>query len=166
VARGGAGAPMIYDQPYGPGEWGPTGNDERHRLVATGVFDLAYGIQLSPVFQTASARPYNLTAGRDLNADGNNNDRYIDPATGKQVSLNAGRGDNTFVFDMRSTKYFSLGGDKKVGVFVEGFNLFNTNNFGAAFSGNSSSATFRQPTGYIPGIGYPRQVQLGARFQF
>ena len=42
------------------------------------------------------------TRTADLNAGGNNNDRYIDPATGKQVSLNAGRGDNTFVFDMRS----------------------------------------------------------------
>jgi hypothetical protein len=140
-------------------------------MVATGVFDLKYGIQLSPVVQLASARPYNLLAGTDLNGDGNsgNNggDRYIDPATGQQVSLNAARGDNTFVFDIRSTKFFNLGTtDRKVGVFVEGFNLFNTANFGAQFGGNSRSATFRQPTGYIPGIGYPRQMQLGARFLF
>ena len=74
------------------GEWGPTGSDERHRVVAMGVFELPYGIQLSPVFQAASARPYNLTAGTDLNADGTNNDRWIDPATGQQVSVNAGRG--------------------------------------------------------------------------
>jgi hypothetical protein len=182
--RSGAGAPMVWDQPFGPGEWGPNGPDERHRFVATGVFDLKYGIQLSPVVQLASARPYNLTAGRDLNADGNNNDRAMfDPATGKptvsatgqliqdltigkQKGLNAGRGDKTFVFDMRSTKYFSLGGDRKVGIFVEGFNLFNTNNFGAAYGGNVSSATYGQPTGFVPGIGYPRQVQLGARYQF
>jgi hypothetical protein len=164
--RSGAGAPMIWDQPEGPGEWGPNGPDERHRAVATGVFDLAYGIQLSPVVQIATARPYNLTAGRDLTADGNNNDRMIDPATGKQVSLNAGRGDNTFVFDMRSTKYVNLGAEKKIGIFVEAFNLFNTNNFGSSYTGNASSATFGQPTGFIPSIGYPRQVQLGARFLF
>jgi hypothetical protein len=158
---------MVYDQPFGPGEWGPTSNDERHRLVATGVFDLAYGIQLSPVFQTASARPYNLTAGSDLNADGNNNDRYIDPSTGKQVSINAGRGDATYVFDMRATKFVSLGSnDRKVGLFAEFFNLFNTANFGGSYTGNARSATFRQPTGFIPGIGYPRQVQLGMRFLF
>ena len=166
-ARGGAPAPMIYDQPFGPGEWGPTGNDERHRLVATGVFDLAYGIQLSPVFQTASARPYNLTAGSDLNADGNNNDRYIDPATGQQVSINAGRGDATYVFDMRATKFVSLGStDRRVGLFAEFFNLFNTVNFGGSYTGNARSATFRQPTGFIPGIGYPRQAQLGVRYLF
>jgi len=164
--RSGAPAPMVWDQPFGPGEWGPNGPDERHRFVATGVFEIKYGVQLSPVLQLASARPYNLTAGRDLNADGNNNDRYIDPASGKQVSLNAGRGDNTFVFDMRSTKWFTLSGDRRVGAFVEAFNIFNTANFGASYGGNASSTTFRQPTGFIPGIGYPRQVQLGARFQF
>jgi Carboxypeptidase regulatory-like domain len=164
--RSGASAPMVWNQPFGPGEWGPTGADERHRLVATGVFDLAYGIQLSPVMQLASARPYNLTAGTDLNRDGTNNDRYIDPATGKQVSLNSARGDNTFVFDMRSTKFFNLGADRKIGLFVEFFNLFNTANFGNAYGGNARSATFRRPTGYIPSIGYPRQVQLGMRFLF
>jgi len=169
--RSGSNQPMVWDQPFGPGEWGPTGADERHRLVGTGVFDIAYGIQLSPVLQLASARPYNLLAGTDLNGDGNSaangGDRYIDPATGKQVSLNSQRGDNTFVFDMRSTKFFNVGaGDRKVGIFVEMFNLFNTANFGAQYQGNGRSATFRQPNGYIPGIGYPRQIQLGARFQF
>jgi len=142
--------------------------------VVTGVFELKYGIQLSPVVQLASARPFNLTAGTDLNADGNNNDRWIDPS-GHQVSLNAGRGDKTFVFDMRSTKWFTLSGDRRVGAFVEAFNIFNTTNLGASFTGNArtyspapqSPEDFNAPSGtYIPGIGYPRQVQLGARFQF
>jgi hypothetical protein len=135
-------------------------------MVATGVFELGYGVQLSPVVQLASARPYNLTAGSDLNADGNNNDRYIDPATGVQQPLNAARGDRTFVFDLRSTKFLPFGGDKKLGLFVEAFNVFNTDNFGNAFSGNGRSTNFRQPTGFLPSIGYPRQVQLGARFLF
>ena len=164
--RSGAGLAQTYDRPLDRSEWGPNGPDERHRFVATGVFDIAYGIQLSPVLQLVSARPYNLTAGTDLNADGNNNDRYIDPATGKQVSLNSARGDNTYVFDIRSTKFFGLGGDKKVGLFVETFNVFNTANFGGAYGGNARSTTFRQATGFIPGIGGPRQVQLGARFLF
>ena len=90
--RSGAGLAQTYDKPLDPSEWGPNGPDERHRFVATGVFDVGYGIQLSPVLQLVSARPYNLTAGTDLNADGNNNDRYIDPATGKQVGLNVGTG--------------------------------------------------------------------------
>ena len=130
------------------------------------MFELPWGVQLSPVFQAASARPYNLTAGTDLNADGTNNDRWIDPATGTQVSYNAGRGDPTFVLDLRSTKFFELGGDRKVGVFVELFNAFNTANFGGQYNGNARAVTFQQPTGFVPGIGYPRQLQLGARFLF
>jgi len=168
MARGGAPAPQDAFAPLADGEWGPTGSDERHRFVAIGVFDVGYGIQLSPIVQLASARPYQLTAGADLNADGTNNDRYIDPATGQQVSYNAGRGDPTYLFDLRTTKFFNLGaGDsRRVGVFVEAFNLFNTANFGGSFSGNSRSTNFRQPTDYVPGIGYARQLQLGARFTF
>lgn len=110
--------------------------------------------------------PYNLTAGSDLNADGTNNDRWIDPATGKRVSLNTGRGDNTTVLDLRSTKFLALGEERKLGIFVEFFNLFNTANFGGQYSGNGRSVNFRRPTGFIPGLDYPRQVQLGARFLF
>jgi hypothetical protein len=108
------------------------------------VFELPYGIQLSPVFQTASARPYNLTAGSDLNRDGINNDRWIDPATGQQVSLNAGRGDPTVVLDVRGTKFFSLGGDRRIGILVEVFNLLDNVNLGGDFNGNGRSALFGQ----------------------
>ena len=58
-------------------------------------------------------------------------------------------------------------GQRKVGVFVEAFNLLNNVNFGGSYTGNATSTNFRQPSGgFIPGIGYPRQVQLGARFLF
>ena len=71
------------------------------------------------------------------------------------------------MFDLRTTKFIGLGGDKKLGLFVEFFNLLNTVNLGGAYNGNGRSAAFRQPTGaYMPSIGYPRQVQLGARFLF
>ena len=166
ASRGASAAPQDAFDPLAPGEWGPTGQDERHRVVAMGVFELPYGIQLSPVFQAASARPYNLTAGSDLNRDGNNNDRWIDPATGQQVSINAGRGDPTVVLDLRATKFFPLGGERRIAMFAEVFNLLNTSNFGGSYTGNGRSVVFRQPSGVIPGIGYPRQLQLGARFLF
>jgi hypothetical protein len=164
--RSGAGLAQDQFDQFADSEWGPNGPDERHRFVFTGVFDLAWGIQLSPVFQAVSARPYNLTAGTDLNADGTNNDRWIDPATGQQVSLNSARGDNTYLLDLRTTKFIGLGGDRRVGLFAEVFNIFNTANFGGQYNGNGRSSAFRQPTGFIPGIGYPRQAQLGARFLF
>lgn len=164
--RSGAALAQDWDQPFADSEWGPNGPDERHRFVFTGVIEAPFGVQLSPVVQWASARAYNLTAGSDLNGDGTNNDRWIDPATGKQVSINAARGDSTFVFDVRTTKFVPLGGERKIGIFVELFNIFNTVNWGNAYTGNGRSATFRQPTGYMPSIGYPRQMQVGARFLF
>ena len=166
AARGAAPIPQDAFEPFADDEWGPTLYDERHRVVVMGVFELPYGIQLSPVFQAATARPYNLTAGSDLNGDGANTDRWVDPATGQQVDINAGRGDNTVVLDLRTTKFFDLGAERRIGLFVEGFNLFNTANFGERFQGNGRSSAFRQPNNYVAGVGYPRQAQIGLRFLF
>jgi hypothetical protein len=154
------------DDVFGPGEWGPASSDERHRLVAMGVFDLPGGLQVSPIFQAASARPYTLTAGLDLNGDGTLNDRYIDPATGTQVAVNSEPGDPFLLLDLRVTKFLSLTETWKLSVFGEVFNVFNAANFGSSYNGNARSVTFRQPVGFIPGGGYPFQVQLGGRLQF
>ena len=51
-------------------EFGPTRLDERHRIVASGVFDLPMGFQVAPVFQYATARPYSLNTGFDIDGDG------------------------------------------------------------------------------------------------
>jgi hypothetical protein len=68
----------------------------------------------------------------------------IDPSTGQQVTMNAGRGDPTYVVDLRTTKFFNLGsGAKRIGVFVEAFNLFNTANFGGSYSGNARKRELR-----------------------
>jgi len=55
---------------FKPEEYGPTRIDERHRIVASGVFDLDGGIQFSPIVQFATARPYSLNSGLDLDGDG------------------------------------------------------------------------------------------------
>jgi hypothetical protein len=132
-----------------------------------GVIDLPGGLQVSPVLQTATPRPYNLLAGADLNADGMFNDRYVDPATGRQASVNSQRGDPFVLVDARVTKFFSLGRESRtLGVFAEFFNVFNTANFGDSYNGNGRSVLFRQPIALLPGAGYPFQVQLGARYTF
>ena len=97
--------------------------------------------------------------------DGHHEQRPLDRSgDGPQVSINAARGDTTFVFDLRTTK-FIRSGDRRLGLFVEFFNLFNTVNHGAEFQGNGRRATFRQPNGYIPGSG-TRGNSMGARFLF
>ena len=105
-------------------------------------------------------------AGTDLNRDGTNNDRFVDPATGQQVSVHSERGDPTAVMDLRMTKTLTFGTARRIGLFAEVFNVFNTANFGASYQENSRSAQFKQPIGFLPSIGIPRQVQFGARFQF
>jgi hypothetical protein len=166
-------APSTWNQPFGPGEWGPTNTDERHRVVLFGVFDLPFGIQASPVLKMASARPYNLVSGFDTVGlsvgSGGLVERYVDPATGQQVSAYSARGDNTTLMDMRVTKFLQLGdGHRRIGLFAEFFNLFNTVNFGEQYNGNARSVLFRQPVGYLAGgYGtYPFLVQLGARLEF
>jgi hypothetical protein len=152
---------------YAPGEWGPANTDQRNRVVLTGVFDLPGGIQLSPVFQAASALPYTLTSGTDSNGDGTLNDRYVDPATGQQVASNSQRGDPFVMLNMRATKSITMAGKRKLNLFVEGYNLTNRANFGSNYNGNALSVDFKQPVGYAFGsYGYPFQLQLGARFEF
>ncbi|MCL4812170.1 MAG: TonB-dependent receptor [Vicinamibacteraceae bacterium] len=52
------------------GEWGPTRLDERHRFVASAVIELPFDVQLAPIVQYASARPYSLNTGFDVDGDG------------------------------------------------------------------------------------------------
>jgi hypothetical protein len=170
-ATGGVGplAPANLDQPKGPGEWGPTLTDERHRVVLSAVINAPGGIQVSPIVQAGSARPYNLLAGRDVNGDGTALERYVDPATGQMVRVNAARGEPTYNLDTRVTKFFNLGDTRRVGLFAEFYNITNKANFGNAFIGNALSPQFKRPSGFLSGgAAYPtsRQMQLGARFNF
>ena len=66
----GNGIAVTPQNQFKPEEYGPTRIDERHRIVASGVFDLPGGIQVSPIFQFATARPYSLNAGIDVDGDG------------------------------------------------------------------------------------------------
>jgi len=64
-------------------------------------------------------------------------------------------------FDLRSTKSFSLSGARRIEVFLEAFNVFNTVNFTGGNS-NMRLATFLIRTGARD----PRQIQWGARYSF
>ncbi|HKP86108.1 MAG TPA: TonB-dependent receptor [Blastocatellia bacterium] len=70
ASYGGNGIAITPEQQFRPEEFGPTRIDERHRFVASGVFDMPWGIQLSPIVQLATARPYSLNTGFDVDGDG------------------------------------------------------------------------------------------------
>ncbi|HMF54993.1 MAG TPA: TonB-dependent receptor, partial [Pyrinomonadaceae bacterium] len=88
----GNGVAVTPENQFLPEEFGPTRIDERHRIVASGVFDLPYGFQLAPIVQFATARPYSANSGTDLDGDGRStNDRIcagVDPLAVLQASLN------------------------------------------------------------------------------
>jgi len=75
-------------------EFGPSRIDERHRIVASGVFNLPADFQLAPILQYASARPYSLNLGLDIDGDGlATNDRICEGVS--PAAVFAARGNST-----------------------------------------------------------------------
>jgi Carboxypeptidase regulatory-like domain/TonB dependent receptor len=155
--------------------FGPTDADERHRFVFSGIFDLKWGFQLAPIFQAASPRPYSVfpSCGCDINRDGVTVDRDSrDGNDQHHLPPNTLRGDNFSQLNVRVSKFFNFGEQKKLGLFFEAFNVFNTANFGNSFQNTTGEPDFGKPinffgaTGFSEPIGIPFQAQLGVRFQF
>jgi hypothetical protein len=166
----------LFDK-WDPINFGPTTEDERHRFVVSGIFDLPRGFQLAPIFQMASARPYSILPDCvcDINKDGVTNDRdSVNPTVNDQVKLpiNSERGDSFSQLNVRVSKFFNFGESRKLGLFFEAFNVFNTGNFGNQFQNVTGEADFGKPvnffgaTGFSEPIGIPFQAQFGVRFSF
>jgi hypothetical protein len=162
---------------FDPINFGPTGEDERHRFVLSGIFDLPWDFQIAPIFQLASARPYSIfpSCGCDVNRDGVTNDREtVNPTVDDQhpLPINDQRGDNFSQLNVRVSKYFNWGERYKLGLFFEAFNVFNTGNFGNQFQNVTNAPDFGKPinffgaTGFSEPLGIPFQAQLGVRFSF
>ncbi|MET0648716.1 MAG: TonB-dependent receptor [Pyrinomonadaceae bacterium] len=66
----GNGIATTPDNQFKGEEFGPTRIDERHRIVASGVFEVPGDFQIAPLLQLASSRPYSLNSGVDLDGDG------------------------------------------------------------------------------------------------
>jgi hypothetical protein len=112
---------------FGPGDYGPSGEDVRHRFVLAGTVHIPGGFELSGVTQLESARPITIT-----NAD--NTARIW--VNGAYTSLDEFRGSPYLQTDLRVTRPFKIGEDWKISPFVDFFNIFNRNNPGANFAVN------------------------------
>jgi len=53
--------PYLSTAPFASYDWGPSPNDERHHITVSGTYDMPWGLQLSPILQFGSARPYPIT---------------------------------------------------------------------------------------------------------
>ena len=190
---GGTALNITPENQFKPGEFGPTPFDERHRFVISGVFQLPYGIEASPVFQAASARPVNFKTGStDIDGDGRVTlDRVCVGSTTttpiitpgcQQIQVNPLRGDPFVQLDVRIGKAFKFGERASLRVFWEFYNLFNRQNFGNNFGEKvGSPSSFLKPTGYFggpgaasdaaargfgPGVTGPLRSQYGFRFEW
>jgi len=118
--------------PFGPGDYGPSGEDVTHRFVLAGTFHLPGGIELTTLAQAESARPITLTTPVDINNDGDpGDDRAV--INGVQSSMDEFRGTPYIQADLRVSRPFKVGERWLVSPFAEFFNLLNRNNPGANY---------------------------------
>jgi hypothetical protein len=115
---------------FGPGDYGPSGEDVRHRFVLAGIWQIPKGIEISTLSQAESARPYTITTA-------DNKQRIA--IKGTQTALDQFRGTPYIQADLRAGRPVKLGDHSALTPFVEFFNLFNRNNPGANYVTNIAS---------------------------
>ena len=110
--------------PFGPGDYGPSGEDVTHRFVLAGTLHLPARIELTTITQAESARPFTLT---------NETNTGRISVNGVPESLDEIRGTPYIQADFRVSRPFKLGERWEILPFAEFFNLFNRNNPGANY---------------------------------
>jgi hypothetical protein len=108
---------------FGPGDYGPSGEDVTHRFVLAGTLHLPGGFEVSTLTQAESARPITLTTPVG--------DRAV--VNGVKTTLDQFRGTPFIQVDLRVTRPIRFGDRWEVLPFAEFFNLFNRNNPGANY---------------------------------
>jgi len=169
---------------FGNDDRGLDENDRRQALSVSVIAPLPWQIQLATIVSLRSGNPWDITAGVDLDRDGNNQDRppgLVKNAGGTESEGNLGlvnsfrasrglapitmeqlkRTSSERIVDLRATKQFRVAPTLQLDVFLEAYNLFNTVNYenpsGAATSGSFATYITARDA---------RQVQWGARIQF
>jgi TonB dependent receptor len=118
--------------PFGPGDYGPSGEDVGNRVVVAGIFHAPAGFAVSLLFQAEGARPITLTTPVEVNGLGDpGNDRAV--VNGVQTKLDQFRGTPYVQADLRVSRPFTFHERWSVTPFIEFFNLFNRNNPGANY---------------------------------
>jgi hypothetical protein len=144
----------------------PTGSDERHRLVMTGIVGLPWGVIASTFITLGSGTPYTID---DQSQGGGVNER--------RLLRNGGRPEQfTFIFpdawayrsvDLQLEKGFRFGASQVFSVIFQGFNIFSFDNF-TGYQGfiptlPATNPNYGRPNGLVdPG----RRLQFGVRYGF
>jgi hypothetical protein len=114
---------------FAPGDYGPSGEDVRHRFVLAGTFQAPRGFLVSLLSQAESARPFTMTTPVGNRAVIN----------GVETTLDEFRGTPYIQTDLRVSRPIQIRERWSLTPFAEFFNLFNRNNPGAFFVTNIAS---------------------------
>ena len=109
--------------PFASGDYGPSGEDVRHRFVLAGALHAPGGFEISTLTQAESARPFTLTTPVG--------DRAV--VNGVKTTLDRVRGTPYVQVDLRVSRPIRLHDRWSITPFAEVFNLFNRNNPGANY---------------------------------
>ena len=168
ASYGGSGLAIDPENQFLPDEFARTNFDERNRIVLSGVFNLPLGIDLSPIFQAATGRPYSMLTGTDVDGDGRfildrvcqgstvGNPLYPGDANGTpfgctQIQPNTLTGKPYIEMDLRIGKSFKLGDRANLAINWEFYNLFNRANFCNSYEQDVTAGTFNTPQAYCNG---------------
>ena len=165
-------------------EASPGQADRRHRLVASGIVQMPYGILTSVIADFRSSLPMNPVSSLDLNQDGYANDlpagvlpysgcRGLDLAAVNGFRQTRGLAAVSEVecpgfanIDIRVSKTFDFAQTQSIELIGQLFNIANRANYNIP-SNNITAATFGQPTSLLPNINAPsRQAEFAIRYRF
>lgn len=158
----------FFSQPIDPfdlsKDWGRSDDDQRHRLSVSGAVQLQ-AWQMSGGLLAYSALPFTITSG--VTTLQGTAGRPI--VNGSFIERNAGEGTPFVSLNLRVSRAFALGGNRRLEALLEGFNLTNhrnvvtrNTNFGnGAYPANPSPAF-----GQVTALGEMRSAQVGIRLRF
>ncbi|MCL4812618.1 MAG: TonB-dependent receptor [Vicinamibacteraceae bacterium] len=146
----------------------PTSNDERHRVVATGIVGLPWDIVASTFITLGSGTPYTIN---DQSAGGGVNERRLRRNEGQKEQF-------TFIIpdawayrtmDVRLEKILRFRDRHQVSVALEAFNVFSFDNF-SGYDGFIPTLPATNPNFGRPSTGNMidpgRRLQVGVRYAF
>jgi outer membrane receptor for ferrienterochelin and colicin len=155
-------------------------NDQRHRFVFSGTFDLPFGdenegqesanlisqlfgnIEAAPIMTIGSGRPIDPLVGFDANRNGSF------PLSSRPLGFarNSLHTSNHVQLDLRLLKYFKVGEHGKLDLVAESFNLLNQRNVLAVNPFFGPDATSISRFGKPDKAGLARQFQFSIDFEF
>jgi len=146
------------------GEYTLAANDQRHRVVLNGIWQLKYGFQVSGLYFYGSGARFSTNYGTDLRDLGGIGAFRLRP-NGTIVPRNNFVGSPLHRLDARVQKKFTLAHRTTIEGIAEVFNLFNHVNYGS-YTTQEVSASYGKPSSN-PAVAYqPRMAQLGFRVAF